>query len=264
MAIPEAPELERLKRASNRAALVSALGVVLVVAALGFGGLQLRDVQREVGVLETRRDDLRAQADRFRADADRLRQETKQLEEKRAEMQAEIESLGKQWDVASRQIEEQSSFARTLGARDLRGAPISLAAEPRAASMPIGEGLFLFRCWLSMPTELQRRVAKVSYFFNHPTFVRKVLESRDSGADYGVEYQGWGALDRVIITVEMNDGTEHEIAFNMLAALSGSKEAEKADADARTPAKGAPTRSALESVPNRAAVKKAPSKLPGF
>ena len=239
----EAQEQERLKRASNRAALISGLGALLVFAALAFASVQLLGVRREVRELETRRDDLRTEADRFKAEAETLREETQQLEQKRAEMREEIESLGRQWKVASRQIAEQGSFTRALSAAELRKAPLSLAVEPRASTTPIEDELFLFRAWLDVPEARRPEIEKVSYYFNHPTFPQKLLESRDLGSGFAVAYRGWGALDRVIITIELANGSTQEIAFDMLAALGGASDSVDGGATQKGAAKKGPTKS---------------------
>lgn len=232
-------KLASIKQASR----FVAVGVFVVLLALiGISGYQLYSINEDIAANK-------AVNQQVKTENQQLETERQQLEQKRDQMRAEIESLEKQWEVASRQIAEQGSFARTLTAGELRQAPVSMTVEPRASSTPIDDRLFLFRIWLDVPDRLRPRIDKVSYFFNHPTFRRKVLDSRDPNTDFAVEYRGWGALDRVIITIEMADATTRDIAFNMLAALDGALEDANGDNARKKRVKKAPIKSPMKRAP---------------
>lgn len=226
----EAGDLERLRRSSRRAALASAAGALLVFGALAAGSVQLRQQ--------------RSQARELAADVE-------ELEARRGELAEEIASLERQWQVASQQIQEQQSFARTLSASAERRAPIMVVAQPRASATPLGNDRYDFRIWLELPPDRHEECEKVSYFFNHPTFTQQTLESRDADTNWAVEYHGWGALDRVLVTMHLRDGSEQTIAFNMLAALRG---------EGRVPGAGSAPGSGKESPVRGIPGKQRPSK----
>ncbi len=100
--------------------------------------------------------------------------------------------------------------------------PIVLGAVyrvvPNAEYAKIGDKRYHFSLWLDIPRELQEKVQKVTYFFNHPSFTRKENEVSDPSAGFRYTYTGWGCLQRVYITLWM-EGKSIEIEFFMCDAL---------------------------------------------
>lgn len=100
--------------------------------------------------------------------------------------------------------------------------PIVLGAVsrvvPNAEYSKIGDKRYNFSIWLDLPRELQGKVQKVTYFFNHPSFTRKENDVADPSGGFRFSYTGWGCLNRVYITVWMED-QKIEIEFFMCDAL---------------------------------------------
>jgi len=100
--------------------------------------------------------------------------------------------------------------------------PIVLGAVyrvvPNTEYAKIGDKRYNFSLWLDIPRELQGKVQKVTYFFNHPSFARKENDATDLSTGFRFTYTGWGCLNRVYITVWM-ESQNLEIEFSMCDAL---------------------------------------------
>ncbi len=123
---------------------------------------------------------------------------------------------------ASWQAGDVQKLLLSLSRRGLDlGAPVSAVAVPRASARKVSDDppLYDFECWLEVPAWRRARIEKVSYRFNHPTFVKKVQESADAEDDHRVRYRGWGALRLVILTIHLKDGDPVQLAFDMAEAI---------------------------------------------
>ncbi len=108
---------------------------------------------------------------------------------------------------------------------------------PRASAIPDPNGgstNLTFKCWLEMPETVARRVASVSYEFNHPTFPERFLNSRDVSNRFEVSYGGWGCLPLVKIVVKQKSGDVDPIYFNMCDELNQSGAGNDAQRKQRT------------------------------
>jgi hypothetical protein len=99
---------------------------------------------------------------------------------------------------------------------------------PRASAVPIpdkktpeGTAYYLFRCWLDLsavPDTDKQRIQSITYLFDDPTMPNRTPTST-TPPDYAYEYDGWGAFRVVPITVNLKDGTNFTIYFNMFKAI---------------------------------------------
>jgi len=220
-------EKERLRKKSNRAALVSLVGALILLGAIVVSALSLsrleaeaKDRRAELASLEAVTEKQRDRAQQARAEAERVQ---KELEEGRLELAAlekEKQSLTYQWEVASRTLGEQRTLTREIGENQRRELPLSLLVEPRTEAVPLSENRFEFRLWLEVPEERRSALEKVTYVFNHPTFPEPEQTSTDAARGFPVSYVGWGALSRVIIRLHEKGGKTEEIAFNMHEAIN--------------------------------------------
>lgn len=254
MPYPGAQERHQLKRASNRAALVSAFGALVLFATLGASGFRLKSLSDEIAekqtslgsvtlklqdateelasaktelqhresLLENRQKALAVLEEEVRE----LENKKKDLIAKNEELSADRESLEYQWEVASADIQKQRILAHRYTADDAE-APLPFVIRPRASAKPLpgSETHYDFALWLEVPPQRRDEIRKVEYFFNHPTFVEKTRESTDRSDGFRVGYRGYGALDRVIITLHLTDGTKEKMAFNMYREVNREREA---------------------------------------
>lgn len=139
-----------LGRASRRAALVSLLGFLLVVAALGYSAVKLADLQEQRGALQREQADLIATIDSSKADVAKYRQEAQNARQAVAASRAAINAFhaGRFEDAVSLYDEALKSDPENAYLQNLRayalfrlgkvdtaieGQRLSLAVDPNYA-----------------------------------------------------------------------------------------------------------------------------------
>lgn len=249
-------ELDTLKRASHRAALLSALGAVIVFASLAYSGRKLNtldsqvkekaqtirtletketELQKKMTEHETKDNEIQKQLSKHTADVQALEKklgemhrEVETLEKTRVTLMGETATLKGSIRSITNEVQKVSPDAVKLVA-DLK--PISALVIPRAKYEVVpgmstrgGDGrVFDFYLWLDFYAGEKPNIRKVSYEFNHPTFPEKTFTSTDPSQGYRVSYRGWGCLRSVIITVELADGRSEKIDFAMCDATRGAE-----------------------------------------
>ncbi len=249
-------ELDTLKRASHRAALLSALGAVIVFASLAYSGKKLNALDTQVREKTQRIETLVAQDQKLQAAVAEHAKLDAQMREQFTSHKAEDEALQKKLDELRREVETLEKTRVTLMSETsaLKGSirnitfevqkvspsavkmvtdlkPISALVIPRAKyeavpgmSTRAGDGrVFDFYLWLDFYPGEKPNIRKVSYEFNHPTFQEKTVSSTDPSQGYRVSYRGWGCLRSVIITVELTDGRSEKVDFAMCDAMKSAE-----------------------------------------
>lgn len=243
---------QRERRARRYTAVYSLVPVVLAVAFLGYTAQRVTGLNDELVGLNNELDDLEDMKSALSDDVDALKKTRDQLDAEIVSLGVEIESLAadresldKQWSVASRQIRRFVAAAQSLPEELVTAAPISMVVRPRAAYAPIPEqdGVYDFECWIDIPERRRGEIDRVTYLFNHPSFPNRLHESADPTDGFRVAYRGWGALDRVIITLHSVDGIEDQIAYNMDADIRGE------DPSSTPPLDQSPSKEALDQGP---------------
>lgn len=93
------------------------------------------------------------------------------------------------------------------------------------ATAPDGGKTFLFKLWLNAPDNVKRQISRVDYFFNHPSFGNeKTMSSQNAADNFLVQYEGWGCLSLVVITVFPREGKPFDIYFDMCARLRAKRQ----------------------------------------
>lgn len=210
--------LRAAKRASTRAGLLTASGVLVVLGVFAVSAWRLSKLDAEIAVKQT---------------------QVTELEARKGELRAEIQALQSWRDVAVENAKEKSrAYGEILDeAAKLEGgslavrtavaqAPIEAVARPGASAVELRQAeLYDFKLWLEIPPQRRAEVERVSYYFAHPSFASKVKSSSDAAENYEVGYRGWGALREVIITIEGRDGRVAKLAFDMAEAINTSRRA---------------------------------------
>ncbi len=144
-----------------------------------------------------------------------------QLDKNRTVLEDEIRALEKQWLIASEQNNKRAEVIENLSAGAAQPVPLEVVVQPRALAFPIGgDRGFMFKLWVDLPEPRKAEIKQVSYYFNHPSFGEdKLLKSTDPTNNFEVQYKGYGAMDRVIVTVHDTAENKYKLAFNMYAAL---------------------------------------------
>lgn len=201
---------DNLRKASKKAAWVTALGAIILFASLAFGIYQLSYYN------------------------DAVAEKIHELESLKNEEQALIKQLSvlrENYSANKKSILELERRVDEGGSKKLREmiketTPLSAIIIPQAKAEPIpgrlsrtGQQIYNFSLWIDLPEERKSEIEKVRYEFNHPTFKDKINESVNPGDGFRIGYQGWGCLTRVIITMYPREGEPINIDFDMCRAL---------------------------------------------
>ena len=143
-------------------------------------------------------------------------------------LRKQVKDLGKIADRQQKLTDLEADYTKALALANARSAelPVFDQIHPKAKAVPLagqkdprGNPLYDFTVWLDAPTAVREQIAKVTYAFDHPTFVNKRQVATDPSNGFVVSYRGWGALRLVTITVEWRNGTTHSYYFDMVSAL---------------------------------------------
>lgn len=238
------PELEPIRRASRRAAGITAMGAVVLFGAFAYGIWHVQDAHKKVLAKQEQIQKLEVEEQGLRK---RLAQHTEEdgallaaisehmkkreeLENERRQLEAEIASLRASRQTLQHEKEVyQSTLASihkeventALSAKVEDLTPVSAAVTPRAAAQPVpgASRTYDFSLWVEVPDAKTQRITSVTYEFNHPTFPQKQQISSDAARRFQVGYRGWGCLRSVIITLKTAEGAAEKIDFDMCKAL---------------------------------------------
>lgn len=101
---------------------------------------------------------------------------------------------------------------RPLAAVDIK--PVVEAPEVEGK-----HGIYDFSISLRIPPEQRDHVRKATYTFNHPTFKRRAQSSTQPENGFRVGYRGWGCLNEVGVTLDLDDGGQVVLSINMCSQL---------------------------------------------
>jgi cell division protein FtsB len=222
----EQEKLEAVRRSSKRSGLVSGVGFLFVVAAIGYGVWQTMQLSQTI---------------------DRKKAELNELQNKASDSRKEIATLEQQKQLVLTQIQtieknvqehEPANHASRIFGDIARKVPSPVAQQtiatltplfavvkPRASAEPLGtknsagQAESQYSVWIDVPADRASEIRSVSYEFNHPTFTDKIQTSSDASNGFRVGYQGWGCLALVAITLNLTDGTTQPISFDQCAGL---------------------------------------------
>ena len=246
-------ESQRIQKASNRAAAITMLGLVVVVGTLGYSAWKLHqldaeiqtkqtefgELEREVQVAQSRIDAADARKKELEASNKQLQQKITKNQELNERLEKRNEFLVGYADTFSEQFEElkrqfgsvyEIAAKSSDGDREIREmiarAPIETVVEPRATAEPLPdrEGSYKFTLSVDSPEGRRGEIERVKYFFDHPSFLKKEYDSTDAQNDFQVSYTGWGALRQVRITLVLKKGENRHLAFDMADAINRSDE----------------------------------------
>ena len=166
-----------------------------------------------------------------------LIQEKNQLEQTKAKLNDEILQLEKQKENIKKDLRnEEYSLKQAVDLLNKKESIIISDKKkygdtelknlitPKTSAVLLNKGSkgpknYLFKLWIEAPEEVKNKISKVEYFFNHPTFDKKKYSSQKANDNFSVQYDGWGCLSLVVITIFPRDGKSFDIYFDMCAKL---------------------------------------------
>jgi hypothetical protein len=187
--------------ASRRAAMLTLVGALIVLATLAFGARQLRDVDAKVAAK--------------RQEIARLDGEIASRNQQIAALREQTDQLRTGIDRISREVVRSGDRQLVQATREL--APVASWVRPRASVVQQGPNQFVFSLWVD--TDRPDAIQRVTYELNHPSFRDRQLVSSDAASGFRVQYRGWGCLERVVVRVVTAAGATAPIDFDMCKSL---------------------------------------------
>lgn len=126
--------------------------------------------------------------------------------------------------IEAAKVEYEQLKANTEKLYAVRVTPKNLVYELKAAAkatgrMTSGGPGYNFSIYINSPKSTLNTIRKVTYLFDHPTFIHKTQISDSVDNNFKVSYFGWGCLTNVRATLDFKDGETQAIDFNMCQSL---------------------------------------------
>lgn len=170
-----------MARLSHLEKPISAFGLLLFVAVVGYGYRQFADLRKQVHERVSTKAGLDRSLNNLRSEIDRLQH-------------APVREL-----VTPRAI------------------AVPLQNERDAEN----KRLYNFTLWVELPASRRKDIAKVEYHFDHPSYLLKTRTGTDPSNSFAISYLGWGCLQHVSETIVDPQGRQYlpPIDFEMCKAL---------------------------------------------
>lgn len=109
------------------------------------------------------------------------------------------------------------------------GAPLEKVSSVHLSLTPTTDvfkdrPVYQVRVWIDLPKERAGEVLKVEYFFDHPSFVPKLLTAFEGDQGFRLTFRGYGCVPATATLVSV-DGAKHPVPFDMCALWVGAKPA---------------------------------------
>ena len=200
---------ERHERSARiRTVVVSVIPVVVA-------GLFLWWTLLQIGAAQSKLDEVLAERERAEQQANELRTEVKRYRAEISKTARELAKVKRELDSATRELVA------------IKNPPLS-SIEPQAQKVELakkfvttdGSSYFDFSLWLKVPDGLKKKIDKVEYYFDHPTFQLKTKTSNNPSNAFAVSYIAYACITEVKITISLKDGRKRVIDFNLCEYLA--------------------------------------------
>lgn len=237
-------ELDQLRRTSRRNAWLTILGVLIVASSLLYSYITLSQLETNVREKKNELESYEKDVSRLKIELDEslnlIEQKTSvitQLENTDRLLQKKINKAKSEFSELKNNI-EQLYAVRVTNNNDV----YELKAAAKATGQTTSNGpAYLFSVFINAPESTLRKISKVKYVFDHPTFAQKVRTEDDPETRFMTKYYGWGCLTNVSATLYLSDGETQGIDFNMCQSLGpqwwGENDAVESSPSRKQPAK---------------------------
>lgn len=159
--------------------------------------------------------DLKEKAEAAQSRLESKQKEIAEIERRLAQLKAEKERIELNNKELSSEKEALNSFLeKSYGDKETK-------ITPKATSVKDGQ-YYDFTIWLEMTDAELRKIQKVTYYYNHPSFKRPKVEVTNMAGGFRTEYKGWGCLENMPITITYRGGKEENIIFRMCEYINNS------------------------------------------
>ena len=181
---------KQLKRKSKQGAIISLIGLFIVVLAFVFSANRLTDLN------------------------DNIRLKTEELDSLGSTISQQKERIDANQNLINDLVNEINKL------RDPNIKPNARAVEIPGIKDSKGRQIYDFTVWITSSQHTLNKIKRVNYQFGHDTFIIKNRESNDRSNGFLVSYRGWGCLFVVKVIVEYDSNEKEDIYFNMCEEIS--------------------------------------------
>lgn len=96
-------------------------------------------------------------------------------------------------------------------------AAVRSTTEPKVLFKMEGYNVQPYSVWLELPDEMAKRIAKVEYWFNHPSYTNP-KRSMTGSSIFIAKWRGYGCITDAKVIAFLKDGTKLEAPFDLCAA----------------------------------------------
>ena len=100
---------------------------------------------------------------------------------------------------------------------DMLAASVRSSTEPKLLSTWKGYKVFPYSVWLDLPTKVAAKIAKVEYWFDHPSFTNPKRSIEQSNV-FIAKWSGYGCIPNARVIAFLKDGGKMEARFDLCAA----------------------------------------------
>jgi len=167
------PQTSRARHAAA-SLLLSVLGLLMLIAAAGYGMSQISHLRTQI-----------------------------------QEQEEDLSVLGIEADALLREVEaiRDGSIQDLIEGEFIQAKAIAVPTDQTTVAGGETLPLFNFIVWLNMPYARKADIQEVRYEFPDPSFLDKEQISSEASNGFAVGYVGWGLLNSVPITIVSNDAS---------------------------------------------------------
>jgi hypothetical protein len=196
---------------------------------------ELQGIQQELASAKLNRDSLVAE----------IQEKTELLEKQKLELVSSNQQLGEvstllnepPRDGLAKRIQKVVSLAPSAKAAlatkapSASAVPLERVSSVRMSLTPTSDvfkerPVYQVRVWVELPKDRAADVLKVEYFFDHPSFVPKLMTAFEGDTGFRITYRGYGCVPSTATLVGV-DGSKHPLPFDMCALWVGARPATK-------------------------------------
>lgn len=192
---------------------------------------ELTLVQQDLESAKINRDSLAAE----------IQEKTRLLEKQKLELVSSNQQLGEvstlldasPKDSLAKRIQKVVSMAPSAKAALAAKAPLASAVPlEKVSSVRLSlastpdvfkeRPVYQVRVWVDLPKERASEVLKVEYFFDHPSFVPKLMTAFEGDSGFRLTFRGYGCVPSTATLITV-DGGKHPLPFDMCGLWGAAK-----------------------------------------
>lgn len=198
-------------------AIVAAIFTIIIITQINPLIQQKHQLQKDKFQLEQEMNKLQQSKDVLNNDINKLLIQKQSIE---IELNNKQLALNQAVNLLNKQQSEILSDKKKYSDIDLKQSITPNTSAELLSGGPKETKTYLFKLWIEASEDVKKKIRKVDYFFNHPSFGKeKTYSSKNTNDNFSIKYEGWGCLSLVVITIFPLEGKKFDIYFDMCAKL---------------------------------------------